>query len=159
MFTQRPSPSPYPTVTLAIFAALALLLLFTAGCGPVQGPYLHTGLDSADTGEPGDAYADVADLPPCEGVWVRLPPSSDVDNRDHDEWPMTELYTLVYGDPNAERGLPRVYGISYNPGTGVWARVSYGVNVGGEAVTVNYIPADNLPSDAQPFALACPSAY
>lgn len=151
-------PSHYPAATLAIFAALALLLLFT-GCGPVAGPYLHTGLDSADTGAPGDDYADVADLPPCGGVWVRLPPSSDVDNRDHDEWPMTELYTLVYGDPNAERGLPRVYGISYNPGTGVWARVSYGVNVGGEAVTVNYIPADSLPSDAQPFALACPSAY
>jgi hypothetical protein len=158
MFTRR-SPSPYPVVTLAIFAVLALLLLFTAGCGPTEGPYLHTGLDSADTGEIGEAYADVAFLPTCETPWILLPPTSDVENRDRDVWAMSELYTLVYGDPDAARGLPRVYGISYNPDAGVWARVSYGVNVDGEALSVNYVPADNLPSDAQPFALACPSAY
>ena len=138
--------------------ALALLLLFT-GCGPVEGPYLHTGLDSADTGGPGDDYADVADLPPCDGVWVRLPPTSDDVDRDHDYYPLGEVHGLVYGDPDWSGPPALVYPVVYR--TFAQDDQAVGWTVGGDAVlsdlwwAVVYQPFPDWSADTQPFALAC----
>ena len=153
----RHQPS-YSAVTLAIFAALALLLLFT-GCGPVAGPYLHTGLDSADTGAPGEGYADVADLPPCEGVWVRLPPTSDDVDRDHDYYPLGDVHDLVYGDPDWSGPPAKLYPVVYR--TFAQDDQAVGWTVGGDAVlsdlwwAVVYQPFPDWSAATQPFALAC----
>lgn len=148
----------YSAATLAIFAALALLLPF-AGCGPVAGPYLLTGLDSADTGAPGERYDDVKGLPSCKWGWVRLPPSSDEVNRTFDGYSYADVHQLVYGDAGWSDAPATLYPVVYR----TFAQDEYPVGWEVYGVVsdqgyfweVTYAPFNGWDESTQPFTLAC----
>lgn len=149
-------------VAVGIWALLAVALAFGSGCGPVGGPYLHTGLDSADTGDGLDGlddYADVAGLPDCAAGWVRLPPSSDDVDRLRDFYTFGEVHAQVYGDPDWSGPPARLIPVVYR--TFNQDSLEIGWQVGGDVVpepsawTVLYQPFPDWSEDTQPFTLAC----
>ena len=157
--------SPYPAVTLAIFAALALLLLFT-GCGPAKGPYLHTGLDSADTGEPepvDNAFTFVEGLPyECPSVrpYIKLP--QDENGEAITRFSEAEVNLAVRGDADYSGPPVTLYPVVYVADrwlvSGWWAYDQNGPNGGGVYQIRHGEIGENYGDDGgplEPFTLAC----
>lgn len=161
-------PSHYPAVTLAIFAALALLLLFT-GCGPVVGPYLHTGLDSAvpdDTGEGeivDNAFTFVEGLPvECPSVrpYVKLP--QDENGEAITRFSEAEVNLAVRGEADYAGPPVTLYPVVYVADrwlvSGWWTYDTSGPNGGGSYLIRHGEIGGSYGDDGgplEPFTLAC----
>jgi len=162
--------SQHLLITPYIFggAAVALLLVSEGGC--INGPELHTGLDSepgadseevkSDTGE--ISYADVKGLPVCQWGWVRLPPSSDEVNRTFDSYSYADVHQLVYGDAEWSDAPATLYPVIYRS-TYVSEDHPVGWEVYGTVRDEGYFWEVTYPKDngwtesTQPFTLACAS--
>jgi hypothetical protein len=148
--------SRHSFITLCVFGPVAVALLLAPGCGRIYGPEFHTGLDNAPVGED---YSEVKGLPVCEGGWVRLPPSSDKADRDHDFYTFQEVHALVYGDADWSGTPAKVYPVVYRTfaqdehpvGWTVYGSVEYTT----ASWIVHYAPFNGWDESTQSFTLAC----
>lgn len=141
---------------------MTILLSIILACGPgVHMTYLDTSPDSAGMGTHVDEYIDVADLPPCEGAWVRLPPTSDEVDREIDQWRMSEVHEIVYGDPDWSGPPAKLYPVVYRTFAQDDHQIGWEVNGIAELYqeqiwTVVYAMFDGWTDETQPFTLVCP---
>lgn len=152
-------------------AAVALLLVSEGGC--INGPELHTGLDSepgadseevkSDTGE--ISYDDVKGLPVCKWGWVRLPPSQDEFGVEFDFYFYADVHQLVYGDADWSDAPATLYPVVYRTVAASSTDEQYPVgwevygtvNDEGYFWEVTYAMFNGWTESTQPFTLACAS--